>query len=198
LDPRSGRRHPARPVPTLVVSLLFLLVGTAAARAESARPFSVGLHAGVRLFEEDLDLEDDVAFGLRAGLGACERFTVLLDFVQSSPARITTGAQASVSALRGLTQTRLLLGTVQPYLLAGLGGVLFNFDDTSDTAVGAVTFGGGIEMRLGTRASLYGEGSADLYRARSVSYSPEGEVLSSTERDTQTAWTVLTGFQVEF
>jgi opacity protein-like surface antigen len=198
LDPRSGRRHTARPVPTLVVSLLFLLVGTAAAGAESARPFSVGLHAGVRLFEEDLDLEDDVAFGLRAGLGACERFTVLLDFVQSSPARITTGAQASVSALRGLTQTRLLLGTVQPYLLAGLGGVLFNFDDTSDTAVGALTFGGGIEMRLGSRASLYGEGSADLYRARSVAYSPEGEVLSSTERDTQTAWTVLTGFQVEF
>jgi opacity protein-like surface antigen len=198
LDPRSGRRHTARPVPTLVVSLLFLLVGTAAARAESARPFSVGLHAGVRLFEEDLDLEDDVAFGLRAGMGACERFTVLLDFVQSSPARITTGAQASVSALRGLTQTRLLLGTVQPYLLAGLGGVLFNFDDTSDTAVGAVTVGGGVEMRLGARASLYGEASADLYRARSVAYSPEGEVLSSTERDTQTAWTVLTGFQVEF
>jgi hypothetical protein len=198
LDPRSGRRHPGRPVATLVVSLLFLLAGTPAARAESARPFSVGLHAGVRLFEEDLDLEDDVAFGLRAGMGACERFTVLLDFVQSSPARVTTGAQASVSVLRGLTQTRLLLGTVQPYLLAGLGGVLFNFDDTSDTAVGAVTFGGGIEMRLGTRASLYGEGSADLYRARSVSYSPEGEVLSSTERDTQTAWTVLTGFQVEF
>jgi hypothetical protein len=198
LDPRSGRRHSGRPVPTLVALLLFLLVDTAAARAESARPFSVGLHAGVRLFEEDLDLEDDIAFGLRAGMGACERFTVLLDFVQSSPARVTTGAQARVSALRGLTQTRLLLGTVRPYLLAGLGGVLFNFDDTSDTAVGAVTFGGGIEMRLGTRASLYGEGSADLYRARSVAYSPEGEVLSSTERDTQTAWTVLTGFQVEF
>jgi opacity protein-like surface antigen len=198
LDSRSGRRHPGRPVPTLVVSLLFLLVGTAAARAESARPFTVGLHAGVRLFEEDLDLEDDVAFGLRAGIGACERFTVLLDFVQSSPARITTGAQASVSALRGLTQTRLLLGTVRPYLLAGLGGVLFDFDDTSDTAVGAVTAGGGLELRLGSRAALYAEASADFYRSRAISYSPEGEVLYATERDTQTAWTALTGIQVEF
>jgi opacity protein-like surface antigen len=178
--------------------LVLLATIVSGVRAESARPFSVGVHGGVRLFEEDLDLEDEVAFGLRVGMGASERFSFLIDFMQSSPARTTTGAQASVSALRGLTQARLLTGTVRPYLLAGLGGVLFNFDDTSDTAVGAVTVGGGLEMKLGTRASLYGEVSADLYRARSVSYSTEGEVLSSTERDTQTAWTALAGFQVEF
>lgn len=180
----------------LALILLAALCGRA--QAQNTRPFTVGVQGGVRLFEEGLDLEDDVAFGLRVGMGASERFSVLLDFVQSSPARTTTGAQASVSALRGLTQARLLLGTVRPYLVAGLGGVLFNFDDTSDTAVGAVTVGGGLEMKLGTRASLYGEGSADIYRARSVSYSPEGEVLSTTERDTQTAWTALAGLQVEF
>jgi opacity protein-like surface antigen len=198
VKPRSGRRSAC---PALALAVAFLSLSTAAvpaARAESVRPLSVAVQGGVRLFEEDLDLEDDIAFGFRVGMGASERFSVLLDFVQSAPARTTTGAQASVSALRGLTQARLLLGTVRPYLLAGLGGVLFNFDDTSDTAVGAVTVGGGLEMRLGTRASLYGEASADLYRARSVSYSPEGEVLSSSERDTQTAWTALAGFQVEF
>jgi opacity protein-like surface antigen len=180
------------------LTLILIAVLAPPVLAQDARPFSVGVQGGVRLFEEGLDLEDDVALGLRVGMGASERFSVLLDFMQSSPARMTTGAQASVSALRGLTQTRLLLGTVRPYVLAGLGGVLFNFDDTSDTAVGAVTLGGGLEMRLGTRASVYGEGSTDIYRARSVSYSPEGEVLSSTERETQTAWTALAGFQVEF
>lgn len=182
-----------------IAYLVLLLIGLAGpVSAETARPFHIGVQGGVRLFEEDLDLEDDVAFGLRVGMGASERFSVLLDFVQSSPARTTTGAQASVSALKGLTQARLLLGTVRPYLLAGLGGVLFNFDDTTDTAVGAVTLGGGVEMKLGTRASLYGEGSADLYRARSVSYSPEGEILSSGDRDTRAAWTALAGLQVEF
>ena len=170
----------------------------AEARAESVRPFTVGLHGGVRLFEEDLDLEDEVAYGLRAGMGASERFSFLIDFLQSSPARTTTGAQASVSALRGLTQARILTGTVRPYLLAGLGGVLFDFDDTNDTAVGAVTAGGGVEMRLGSRASLYTEISTDIYRARTVSYSPEGVAQESTDRDTQMAWTGLVGFQVEF
>lgn len=194
----SGDMHP-RGFFLFILGVAFLQAGvTSPVRAEAVRPFTVGIQGGVRLFEEELDLEDDVAFGLRVGMGASERFSVLLDFVQSAPARTTTGAQASVSALRGLTQARLLLGTVQPYLLAGLGGVLFNFDDTSDTAVGAVTVGGGLEMRLGSRASLYGESSVDLYRARSISYSPEGEVLSSTERDTQSAWTALAGFQVEF
>ena len=192
------RRLAISRVLTIPLALILVVALADRVQAQSTRPFTVGVQGGVRLFEEGLDLEDDVAFGLRVGMGASERFSVLLDFMQSSPARTTTGAQASVSALRGLTQTRLLLGTVRPYVLAGLGGVLFNFDDTSDTAVGAVTLGGGLEMRLGTRASLYGEGSADLYRARSVSYSPEGEILSSTERDTQTAWTALAGIQVEF
>jgi opacity protein-like surface antigen len=197
VEPQSGRLS-VGPVRSVVLAFLMLLGAAVPAAAQSTRPFSLSVQGGARVFENDLDLEDDVAFGLRVGMGASERFSVLLDFVQTSPARTTTGAQASVSALRGLTQGRLLLGTIRPYLLAGLGGVLFNFDDTSDTAVGAVTVGGGVEMRLGTRALLYGEGSADLYRARSVAYSPEGEVLSSSERDTKTAWTALAGFQVEF
>ena len=183
---------------TTLLSSLPLASFCPEARGDSVRPFSVGLHGGVRVFEEDLDLEDEVAYGLRVGMGASERFSFLIDFMQSSPARTTTGAQASVSALRGLTQARVLTGTVRPYLLAGLGGVLFDFDDTSDTAVGAVTAGGGVEMRLGSRASLYTEVSADVYRARSVTYSPEGEVTYSTDRNTQAAWSGLVGFQVEF
>jgi opacity protein-like surface antigen len=194
VTPRHGLLKILSPLCALALNVLPVAV----THAEGVRPFTLGVHAGVRLFEEDLDLEDEVAFGLRAGLGASERFSVLLDFLQCSPARTTTGAQASVSALRGLTQARLLLGTVRPYLVAGVGGVLFNFDDTSDTAVGTITAGGGLEMSLGKRADLYAEGSADFYRARPVSYSSEGDVLSSGERDTQTAWTAIAGFRVTF
>ena len=162
------------------------------------RPFIVALSAGVHSFEDKLDLESDVALGFRAGAGINDRVTFLMEYVFAGPARKTTGSLAHVSSLRGLAQVRLLRSSVRPYLLAGVGGVLFNFDDAVDTATGAATFGGGVEVEPWSRVSFFAEGYADIYRARSVSYSSTGAVLTSTERSTDTVGALMTGVAVEF
>jgi hypothetical protein len=156
------------------------------------------LTAGVRSFEQKLDLGSEVAVGLRAGAGVNDRVTFLLEYVHTAPARKTTGATAHVSAVRGLAQVRLLRSAVRPYLLAGVGGILFNFEDAVDTAAGTVTFGGGIEFEAWKHVSLFAEGYADIYRARSVTYTSTGEVLTSTERSTDTVGAGMAGIAVEF
>jgi hypothetical protein len=162
------------------------------------RPFHVGLTGGARTFEKHLDLQPDIALGLRVGLGLERRVSVLFDCAHTTPGRKTTGRLAHITALRGLVQYRILTSEVRPYLLAGVGGILFNFDDTYDTATGALTGGGGIEVRLAQQVQVFGEASADFYRYRTVSYSATGALVSSSERSTDTAATYLAGITVSF
>jgi hypothetical protein len=186
----------------LATALLLLTAGASAAETAPTdypqRPFLIALTAGVRSFEQKLDLGSEVAVGLRAGAGVNDRVTFLLEYVHTAPARKTTGATAHVSAVRGLAQVRLLRSAVRPYLLAGVGGILFNFEDAVDTAAGTVTFGGGIEFEAWKHVSLFAEGYADIYRARSVTYTSTGEVLTSTERSTDTVGAGMAGIAVEF
>jgi hypothetical protein len=166
--------------------------------AASHRPFIVALSSGVHSFEETLDLESEVAFGFRGGAGINDRVTLLMEYVVTGPARKTSGSLAHVSSLRGLAQVRLLRSSVRPYLLAGIGGILFNFEDAVDTASGAATFGGGVEVEPWNRVSVFVEGSADIYRARSVSYTSTGDELTTTDRSTDTVGAAMAGIAVEF
>ena len=180
-----------------------LLVGDHASAAEGKtdtpnRPFFLAVSAGVRSFEKKLDLGSEVAVALRGGSGVNDRVTLLLEYVHTAPARKTTGATARVSAVRGLAQVRLLRSSVRPYLLAGIGGILFNFEDAVDTAAGTATLGGGVEVEPWHRVSLFAEGYADLYRARSVTYSSTGEQLTTTERSTDTVGAGMAGIGVRF
>lgn len=186
---------------------MFALAGAAAggwpplaprAAAEASRALYVAPVIGVRTFESKLDLETEAAIGLRLGAGVNDRVTVWMDAVHSVPARKTTGRLAYVTALRGLAQIRFTHGTVRPYLLAGVGGVLFNFSDANDTAAGEVTVGGGVEYRASPRVQLFAEWSGDFYRARTVVYGSTGNEISSSPRSTDAATTIAAGLAVGF
>lgn len=168
------------------------------ARAAGARPLLAAVTVGVRSFDEDLDLESEAAFGARFGIGVNDRVSLWLDALTTSPSRRVSGETAQVTALRAIAQARILTGVVRPYALIGAGGMIFNFEDTVDAAGGILTFGGGVEWRLARRTFLFAEGTADIYRARTVTYSPTGEELSSSPRDTQSATTVAVGVAVGF
>lgn len=184
----------------LLFAALFAACPLSVARADDypPRPVHAALTGGVRTFEKRLDLNTDIAVGLRVGMGLSRRTSFLIDAVHTTPVRKTTGRLAHITGLRALVQYRLLTSDVRPYLLAGVGGILFDFDDTYDTATGALTGGGGIEFRVARQVQVFGEASADFYRDRSVIYSALGAVVSSGERRTDTAGTFLAGITVSF
>jgi hypothetical protein len=170
----------------------------ATASALSDREFSIAPRAGATWFDEKLDFESEITFGLRLGMEASHRFALLMDFGQVDPARKSTGKSARVSSLRALGQCRLLTGAVRPYLVGGFGGVLFNFDDANDTAGGTASAGGGVEFAGWKSAKFFAEYSAEFYRMRSITYSSTGTVLSSGERTTDAFQSVSAGVSVGF
>jgi hypothetical protein len=109
--------------------------------------------AGATWFDDKLDFGGEVSFGLRFGMEANHRFSVLMDFAQVDPARKTTGKSARVSSLRALGQCRLLTGSVRPYLMGGFGGVLFHFDDGTTPPAERRERGGGVEYAGWKQAS---------------------------------------------
>lgn len=198
-------RHPLPPPRSLVwmrlAITLFLLAGSGIAlpeRAQAERSLVVAPSVGIRSFEEDLDLESEASIGVRFGIRTSERVSVLVDYVHSVPARETTGQLAYVTGLRSLVQARLMTGTLRPYLLAGVGGLLFNFSDATDAAGGALTLGGGVEVKPWRRTAVFAEGSVDLYRSREVVYSSTGEELSTSPRRTDRILGLTAGVSVEF
>lgn len=189
-------RHSQRFIPLIVTLMIALLPSAAPAFPE--RGLVVGATAGVRAFEKRLDLDPDAALGFRFGLGVSRRVTAFMEYLYTAPARKTGGATASIVSLRSLVQVSLLNGRVQPYFLAGIGGVFFNFDDTADTAAGTLTGGGGLRIRISKSVALVSEASGDFYRYRSVTYDETGTPLSSTERSTDGIATFVGGVQVTF
>jgi len=179
----------------LFVAALGLLPSRA---AHAERTLIVAPVIGLRSFEDKLDLGDEAAIGARLGIGTSERVAVLVDYVHTAPARKSTGQLAYITGLRTLAQVRVLTGEVRPYVLAGVGGVLFNFSDANDTAGGAVTLGAGVEVKPWRRAALFAEGSLDFYRSREVLYSTTGDILSSGPRSTDQIATLEAGVALEF
>lgn len=175
-----------------------VLLNPGVARAGTDRPLLAAVMAGVRSFDSEVGLESEAAFGARFGMGVSDRFTVWIDALTSRPTRSISTATANVTALRVLAQAHLLTGSVRPYVVAGGGGLIFNFEDAFDTAGGIGTVGGGVDWRFARRALLFAEGTADFYRARMVAYSSTGQEISSSPRETQTATAVSAGIAVEF
>lgn len=183
---------------------LFTLFVTVAASATAVHParaertLVVAPVIGIRSFESKLDLGDEAAIGARFGIGASDRVSVLVDYIHTAPSRKSTGDLAYITGLRTLAQVRVLTGAVRPYVVAGVGGVLFNFSDASDTAGGAVTIGGGVEVKPWRRAALFVEGSLDFYRSREVSYSTTGQEVDAGPRSTDQIATLEAGVALEF
>lgn len=166
--------------------------------ASAERTLVVAPVVGVRSFEDDLDLENEASIGFRFGVHTSERISVLVDYVHSVPARGATGQLAYITGLRSLAQVRLLTGPLRPYVVAGVGGVLFNFSDANDTAGGALMLGGGLEVKPWSRTAVFAEGSVDLYRSREVVYSSTGDELSVGPRQTNQILGFAAGVSVEF
>jgi len=168
------------------------------ADAGSGRMAMVGMTGGARMFNSQVDLGTDISLGLRLGLGMSRRVAIIFDYVVSGTTRDVTGSGATVHAMRELVRYDLLVGGTRPYLVAGVGGLLFDFTDSQDYATGALTLGCGVTHRLGSRATLTLEGTGDLYRNRAATFSPTGEELSAGPRDTQSLGTVSLGLGTEF
>lgn len=184
-----------------LVPALFALAVSAVALPQDAsaeRRLVVAPVVGLRSFDDDLDLDSEASIGFRFGMHTSERVSVFVDYVHSVPARETTGQLAYITGLRSLAQVRLLTGTARPYLIAGIGGVLFNFSDANDTAGGAITLGGGLEVKPWSRTAVFAEGSVDLYRSREVIYSTTGDELSTGPRRTHQILGLAAGVSVEF
>jgi hypothetical protein len=184
--------------PAFLLFLTASALGMAAAPARAERTLIVAPVAGLRSFESKLDLGDEAAIGARFGIGTSDRVSVLVDYIHTAPARKSTGDLAYITGLRTLAQIRILTGLFRPYVVAGVGGVLFNFSDASDTAGGAVTLGGGVEVKPWRRASLFAEGSFDFYRSREVFYSTTGQEVDAGSRSTDHIATIEAGAALEF
>ena len=180
----------------LGAGLWLLAPGTTLALSD--REFTIAPTAGAAWFDQKLDFECEASFGFRFGMEADRRFSILMDYTQTDPARKTTGKSARVSSLRALGQCRLLTGSFRPYLMGGFGGVLFNFDDANDTAGGTASAGAGVEYAAWKRTKIFAEYSAAFYRMRSVTYSPTGTVLTSGERTTDALQSIAAGVSVGF
>ena len=171
---------------------------TGAAAERTGRTITASAVSGARFFNDDLDLDTDISFGARVAMGLDPRWGMTMDFLASHPSRKTTGDVNPIDALRILARGNILTGRFRPYLMAGLGGILFFFNDARDGAEGAMTFAGGADYRFGSRTLLFVEGSTDIYRTSPVVYSPTGVPLSTGDRKTEHLAALSIGMGVEF
>jgi hypothetical protein len=165
---------------------------------EYRRPFTAAATGGIRLFDEVLGLEEDLSIGCRIGLGMSPRWSVLLDFVASHPIRTVTKQMAAIDALRAFARANILMGRVRPYAIAGIGGILFDFSDAPSSGRGAITLGGGIDVRIAKSAFAFIEGSADGYQSDTVAYDPTGQPYRVDPRETRILGTISMGIGAEF
>lgn len=197
--------HPqkSRPSPWMRLASLALLIVSFNAAAGSAsaaeRELEGSVHSGYRGFNEELYFNGEIGYGGRLMMRVDDRFAVGLDFELSHPLRVSTNRTATVASLRSLVRVDLLRSEWRPYLCGGLGILLFDFDDATDTAMGHVTGGGGIARRLGDGWLLYAEGTADLYRSEVVGgYDTVGEPIWYRSRATEFLGSVVLGIGRRF
>ena len=174
------------------------VVGRAFADEGPKRPVIVGVTIGARFFNDDLELGNDFAFGGRVGIGLGPRWALLTDFVACHPSRDQTSIAAYVDALRMLGRYNLKTGTFRPYVTAGIGGVLFIFNDTPTTSGGALTAGFGADYRVAPQTRLYVEATRDFYSQQDITYDIQGHPVYSGPETTKALGTIATGISVEF
>ncbi|HET9250979.1 MAG TPA: hypothetical protein VFP58_02545 [Candidatus Eisenbacteria bacterium] len=162
------------------------------------RPVIVGVTIGIRMFHEELQLGDDFSFGGRVGVGLGDRWALMMDFVACHPSRPATAVAAYVDALRMLARFNLHTGKFRPYMVGGIGGVLFMFQDSPTSAGGALTLGVGADYRVAPQTRLYLEATTDLYSQQQFTYLPGGAVSYHGDYETKTLGNVGAGISVEF
>jgi hypothetical protein len=162
------------------------------------RPIIIATSVGIRMFHPDLELDDDFSFGGRVGVGLGRRWAVLLDFVACHPHRESTAIASYVDALRLLARANLITGRFRPYVVGGIGGVLFMFNDTPSTAGGALTAGLGADYRIAPQTSVFLEGSMDLYSHQEFTYDRDGSVAFVGPNRGKRLGTISGGIGVEF
>ncbi len=175
-----------------------VILGSIVEASPDDRIVSIAPTAGLRSFEPDLKLQDELQLGARIGIGVARRMTIWTDFTYSNPLRKTTGKTTSVYGLHVAAQLDLTGGRVFPYLLAGAGGLLYSFGDQASNAAGTLVGGAGVGFRAGRRTALFMEGSGEAYRSRSVSFSYDGDPVFGRERTTNWNKSVLLGLAVGF
>jgi hypothetical protein len=171
---------------------------SAPADTTSPRPVLVAITIGVRMFHQELQLGDDFSFGGRVGVGLGDRWALMMDFVACHPSRESTAVAAYVDALRMLARFHLHTGTFRPYVVGGIGGVLFMFQDSPTSAGGAFTFGVGADYRVAPQTRLFLEATTDLYSQQQFTYQPDGSVTYHGGYETKTLGTISAGIGVEF
>jgi len=192
-----SRHFPDRRLAALTLAIVLGVAPGAAARAAEWRP-SVALTGGFRLFGDELDLREHWSYGGRVGLSDPSRTTLYLDYLECRTWRNATARHSEIFALRALVRFDILKSTVRPYVIAGFGGMMLQFDDAPNAGVGAFTYGGGAEARLGDRWSIFAEGTFDTYTAERVTYTPGGTVYGRTYRGTFSMNSLIAGLSARF
>ncbi len=162
------------------------------------RPIIIATTLGIRMFHKDPQLDDDFSFGGRVGMGLNKRWALILDFVASHTHRQPTAVATYVDALRVLARANVLTGRFRPYVVGGIGGVLFMFNDTPSTAGGAITAGLGSDLRIAPQTSVFVEGSIDLHAQQDFTYDSDGSVTFFGPDRARTLGTISSGLEVEF
>lgn len=173
-----------------------------AADAGSERPPSrsvlLGITFGARFFNDELQLGNDFSFGGRVGIGLSPRWALITDFVACHPSRETSGVITYVDALRFLGRYNVMTGSIRPYVVAGVGGILFIFNDAPTTAGGALTVGLGTDLKVASRTRLFVEASRDIYSVQDITYDLAGQPLYTGDEHTSALGTISGGIGVEF
>lgn len=189
------------PIRAFLALAPFILMQPMMARAGDVpreRAIIVATAIGGRMFASDLQLNDDFCFGGRAGIGLGQRWSLLLDFIASHPHREVTAVAAYVDALRFLARVNLRTGKFRPYVVGGIGGVLFMFNDSPTTAGGTLTAGLGGNLRVAPQTALFLEGSVDFYAQQEITYDRFGDVSFAGRDHAKKLGTVTTGIEVQF
>ena len=82
--------------PTSLVLLTFVILHVPTANA-SERPITLQVAGGLRMFNDQLGLKDNVCAGFRMDFGVTDRLSLALDYVFSSPTRSASSNVASPS-----------------------------------------------------------------------------------------------------
>lgn len=197
----SRRSERCRPLFGVCLALLFVVAlhpGRALSDEPPKRPVIVGVTIGARFFNDDLELGNDFAFGGRVGIGLSPRWALITDFIACHPSRDVTAIAAYVDALRLMGRYNFKTGTFRPYAIAGIGGVLFIFNDTPTTSGGALTGGFGADYRVAPQTRLYVEATRDLYSEQNITYDIEGNPTYTGDQKIKSLGTICTGISVEF
>lgn len=191
-------RYPdLRAAAAAIAAVLVVLASAPLAFAAEWHPVAA-ITGGFRFFEEDLDLQTHFAYGARVGLSDGSRATLYLDYLECRTWRKGTAADADILAMRALLRVDALRGSVRPYVIGGLGGMMLQFDDAPNAGVGAFTFGAGLEGRLGRTWSLFAEGTFDSYTDRRVQYSSGGIAIGRGLPGTFTIPVITGGLSARF